>query len=69
MLVQPLLEGVEGVDPALVLGRGRPPLELELAGVHHGAQQRQRPRPHVLAPVLTASAHRGHGLEWWSYYI
>ena len=35
LLVKPLLEGVKGVDSALVLGGGRPALELQLARVHH----------------------------------
>ena len=57
-LVEPLLEGVERVDAALVLRGGRPPLEFELAAIHHGAEDGEAARPDVLAAVLQTPAQQ-----------
>ena len=43
------------MDPALVLGGGRPALELELPRVHHGAEDGETTRPDILTPVLQSS--------------
>jgi hypothetical protein len=51
-LVEPLLKGVEGVDPALELGGGGATLQLQLPGVHHGAQDGEAACSNVLAAVL-----------------
>ena len=63
LLVKPLLEGVKGVDSALVLGTRGPPLELEFSGVHHGPQDRQGSGPDVLTSVLQSSEHEKRRLE------
>ncbi len=51
-LVEPLLKGVEGVDPALELGGGGAAFQLQLPGVHHGAQDGEAAGSNVLAAVL-----------------
>jgi hypothetical protein len=43
---------VEGVDPALELGGGGATLQLQLPGVHHGAQDGEAAGSNVLAAVL-----------------
>ena len=58
LLVKPLLEGVKGVNSALVLGTWGPPLELEFSGVHHRPQDGQGPGPDVLTSVLQSSEYR-----------
>ena len=55
ILVKSLLEGVEGVDSSLVLGRRSPSLEFQFSGVHHGPQDRQWLGTDVLAAVLEPS--------------
>ena len=58
LLVKPLLEGVKGVDSALVLGTRCSPLKLEFSGVHHRPQDGQGPGPDVLTSVLQSSEYR-----------
>ena len=58
LLEEPLLEGVEGVDPALELGGGGAALQLQLPGVHHGAEDGQAPGSDILATVLQAPSNR-----------